>query len=112
MSSVTGPQTNSGNLFSIGLRLEIANLFASFVVHPLNWYLPRFGYNQFSWAFTFGPLTLTQVDYAKYTKIIIENEKNAAKELVKILEQIEDVSSTAKGKLKDLTSTGEKPNDR
>lgn len=105
MSSVTGPQTSSGNLFSLGFRLEITNLFACVSVHPLNWYPPKFGYNQFSWAFTIGPITLTHVDYAKYARLIAESEKNAAKELVKILEQIEEVNSTAKDKLKGLTST-------
>jgi rubrerythrin len=51
---------------------------------------------------------LTHVDYAKYARLIAESEKNAAKELVKILEQIEEVNSTAKDKLKDLTKTEDK----
>lgn len=105
MSSTIGPQTNSGNLFSIGLRFEVANLFASLIVHPLNWYAPRLGYNEFSWALTLGPLTLTQVDYGKYTKLLQSTEKNMAKELMKILEKVEEVNSDAKDKFKDLTKT-------
>lgn len=105
MSSIPGPQTNSGNIFSLGLRFEIANLFASLIVHPLNWYPPRFGHNKFSWVFTVGPFTLTQVDYTKYTKLLVDQEKQAAKELVKILEKMEEVSDSAKSKFKDLTNT-------
>jgi hypothetical protein len=109
MSSIPGPQTNSGNLFSIGFRFEIANLFASVILHPLNWYLPRLGYNKFSWAFTVGPFTLTQVDYAKYTKLLVDQEKQAAKELVKILEKMEEVGDSARSKFKDLTNTDYDP---
>jgi hypothetical protein len=104
MSSTTGPQINSGNLIGVGIRFEVLNLFASFVVHPLNWYAPRIAYNSYSWAFTVGPLTFTQVDYGKYNKMLREQEKSAAKELVKILEQLETVNDSAKDKLKDLTS--------
>ena len=109
MSSIPGPQTNSGNLFSIGFRFEIASLFASVILHPLNWYLPRLGYNKFSWAFTVGPFTLTQVDYAKYTKLLVDQEKQAAKELVKILEKMEEVGDSARSKFKDLTNTDYDP---
>jgi hypothetical protein len=105
MSSTTGPQTSSGNLIGFGIRFEVLNLFASFIVHPLNWYAPRIGYNKFSWGFTIGPFTLTQVDYGKYNKMLQEQEKSAAKELIKILEQLETVNDSAKDKLKDLTST-------
>jgi len=105
MSSTTGPQISSGNLIGVGIRFEVLNLFASLVVHPLNWYAPRIAYNKFSWALTLGPFTLTQVDYGKYNKVLQEQEKSAAKELVKILEQLESVNDSAKDKLKDLTST-------
>ena len=105
MSSIPGPQTNSGNLIGVGFRLEILNLFASIVLHPLNWYAPRLSYTKFSWCLTVGPFTLTQVDYGKYNKMLQEQEKSAAKELIKILEQLETVSDSAKDKLKDLTST-------
>lgn len=108
MSSTTGLQTNSGNLIGIGIRLEVLNLFASFVIHPLNWYAPRIAYNKFSWAFTVGPFTLTQVDYGKYNKMMQEQEKSAAKELVKILEKLEEVNGSAKDKLKDLTAIDKK----
>jgi hypothetical protein len=74
-------------------------------VHPLNWYLPKLGYNKFSWALTFGPFTLTQVDYAKYTRLLADQEKQAAKDLMKILEKMEEVSDSAKSKFKDLTRT-------
>lgn len=103
MSSTTGPQISSGNLIGFGVRFEMLNLFASLVLHPLNWYAPRLGYNSYSWAFTAGPFTLTQVDYGKYNKLLQEQEKSAAKELVKILEQLETVNDSAKDKLKDLT---------
>ena len=111
MSSIPGPQTSSdsGNLFSIGLRFEVANLFASLIVHPVNWYSPRIAYNKFSWAFTIGPFTLTQVDYAKYTKLLVDQEKQAAKELVKILEKMEEVGDSARSKFKDLTNTDYDP---
>lgn len=108
MSSIPGPQTNSGNLFSIGIRFEIANLFASLILHPVNWYTPRLAYNKFSWAFTVGPITLTQVDYAKYMKMVQDSEKDMAKELVKILEKVEEVSSSTKEKFKDLTAVDKK----
>jgi hypothetical protein len=103
MSSNPGLQTNSGNLIGVGFRLEILNLFASIVLHPLNWYAPRLSYTKFSWCLTVGPFTLTQVDYGKYSKMLLEQEKSAAKELVKILEQLESVNDSAKDKLKDLT---------
>ena len=96
---------------SVGLRFEFANLFASVIVHPLNWYLPRIGYNKFSWAFTFGPFTLTQVDYGKYLRIMQEQSQESAKELTKILEKLEQTSEAARDKFKDLTSTEEKKND-
>jgi len=105
MSSITGQPTNSGNLVSVGLRFELANLFASLIVHPFNWYFPRLGYNKFSWAFTFGPFTLTQVDYGKYTRLMQEQAKESAKELQSILEKIEKVNDTAKDKFKELTRT-------
>ena len=105
MSSTIGQQISSGNLIGVGIRFEVLNLFASLVVHPLNWYAPRIAYNKFSWALTLGPITLTQVDYGKYSKVLQEQEKSAAKELVKILEQLESVNDSAKDKLKDLTST-------
>jgi len=108
MSSITGPQTSSGNLFSIGLRFEVANLFASLVLHPLNWYAPRLGYNEFSWALTFGPIPLTHVDYTKYTKLLQKTEKDMAKELIKILEKVEEVNSDTKDKFKNLTKTEDK----
>lgn len=108
MSSIPGPQTNSGNLFSIGIRFEVANLFASLILHPVNWYTPRLAYNKFSWAFTVGPITLTQVDYAKYMKMVQQSEKDMAKELVKILEKVEEVSSSTKEKFKDLTAVDKK----
>lgn len=108
MSSIPGPQTNSGNLFSIGIRFEVANLFASLILHPVNWYTPRLAYNKFSWAFTLGPITLTQVDYGKYMQIVQQSEKDMAKELVKILEKVEEVSSSTKEKFKDLTSVDKK----
>lgn len=103
MSSTTGQQISSGNLVGLGLRFEVLNLFASIVVHPLNWYPPRLSYNKYSWAFVLGPVTFTQVDYGKYNKLLVEQEKSAAKELVKILEQLESVNDSAKDKLKDLT---------
>ena len=80
-------------------------------MHPLNWYLPRIGYNKFSWAFTFGPFTLTQVDYGKYLRIMQEQSQESAKELTKILEKLEKTSEAARDKFKDLTSTEEKKND-
>lgn len=103
MSSTTGPQINSGNLIGFGVRFEVLNLFASLILHPLNWHPPRIAYNKYSWAITIGPFTLTQVDYGKYNKLLLEQEKSAAKELVKILEQLESVNDSAKDKLKDLT---------
>ena len=105
MSSTTGQQISSGNLIGIGLRLEILDLFASLIVHPLNWYAARLGYNKYSWALTIGPITLTQVDYKKYRKLLDEQQQSAAKELTKVLEKLEGVSESAKGKLKDLTKT-------
>lgn len=108
MSSTTGQQTSSGNLIGMGLRFEFMDLFASLTVHPLNWYAPNFGYNKYAWSMTIGPFTLSQVDYNKYRRLMDEQQQLAAKELAKVLEQIEGVSQSAKGKLKDLTSVEKK----
>lgn len=108
MSSTTGPQTNSGNLIAFGFRFEVLNLFASILLHPLNWYAPSLAYTKFSWALTLGPITITQVDYNKYMKTLVAEQKSAAKELTKILEKLEEVNGSAKDKLKDLTSIDRK----
>lgn len=118
MSSVPGPKTKSelhdvssgAVLLGVGLRIELMGLFVSIIAHPFNWSI-AYGSLPYAFSLTLGPITLSQIDYNAYYKYTREQQSEAAKAMMEILNKIEETSESAKTKLKDITKTEEKSND-
>ena len=115
MSSVTGPKTKSelhdvssgAVLLGVGFRVEFMGLFVSIIAHPFNWSI-AYGTLPYAFSLTLGPITISQIDYNAYYKYMKEQQSEAAKAMIDILEKIEATSESAKSKLKDVTKTEEK----
>ena len=110
MSSTTGRKikselhdtATSGVLIGVGLRVEFMGLFVSIIAHPLNWSI-AYGSQPYAFSLTLGPLTISRVDYNAYHKYMRQQQVEAAKAMMDILEKIEATSTTAKDKLKGIT---------
>lgn len=114
MSLTTGRKTRSelhdvssgAVLLGVGLRVEFMGLFVSIIAHPFNWSI-AYGSLPYAFSITLGPITISQIDYNAYYKHMQEQQSEAAKAMIDILNKIEQTSESAKTKLKDITKTEE-----